>query len=72
MIPGKLYDILKWVALIVLPSLATLVKAICMIWNLPYGDAISLTITAVATFIGALLGVDTAVYNKKLKSAKKE
>ena len=66
-LPDKLYTLLKWMAIVALPALATLVKVVCSIWNLPYGDQIATTITAIATFIGALLMVSTISYNKKNK-----
>lgn len=62
----KLYNFLKWVALIALPAAATLVEAVTGIWKLPYGPQIATTITAVATFLGALLMVSSANYKKKL------
>jgi phosphatidylserine synthase len=63
---NKVYDILKWVAIIVMPALATLVKVVFTIWNLPYGTEITTTITAIATFIGALLMISNANYQKAL------
>lgn len=60
----KLYDILKYVAIIGLPSLATLYAAIAPIWGLPYADEIPATVTAVQTCLGALLMISTAEYNK--------
>lgn len=66
-IPDKVYDILKWVALIVLPAIATLYGVLASIWGLPYGDQIVATITAIDTFMGALLGVSTYKYNKANK-----
>lgn len=62
---NKVYDILKWVALIVLPAIATLYFAVAQIWGLPYGEQTVGTITAVDTFLGALLGVSNAAYNKQ-------
>lgn len=62
---NKVYDILKWVALIVLPAIATLYFAVAQIWGLPYGEQIVGTITAIDTFLGALLGVSNAAYNKQ-------
>lgn len=62
----KVYDILKWVAIIVLPALATLVKVVFTIWQLPYGTEIATTITALATFLGALLMISNANYQKTL------
>lgn len=64
---NKLYDVLKWVAMIVLPALATLVVAIFKIWSIPYGTEIAGTIMAVDTFLGAILGISTYNYNKELK-----
>lgn len=59
------YDILKWVAQYLLPALATLYFAVAKIWGLPYGEEIVGTITAVDTFLGVLLGISTANYNKQ-------
>lgn len=61
---NSVYDKLKWVAILLLPSLATLVAVIFKIWNLPYGNEIAQTITALATFLGALLGISTVQYRK--------
>ena len=61
----KIYDVLKWVALIALPAVATLYTALAGIWGLPYAEAIPATITAVDLFIGALIGISAANYNKE-------
>lgn len=63
----KLYNILKWVALIVLPALGTFYFALAGIWGLPYGEEIVGTITAIDTLLGALLGISSASYNKEVK-----
>lgn len=60
----KVYNVLKWIALIVMPAIATFYGVLASIWGLPYGDQIVATITAIDTFIGALLGVSTYQYNK--------
>ena len=60
----KVYDALKWIALYLLPALGTLYFALSGIWGLPYGEAIVGTITAIDTFIAAILGISTANYNK--------
>lgn len=62
---NKVYDILKWIALVVLPALATLYFALAGIWNFPYGEQIVGTITAIDTFLGALLGISSINYAKK-------
>lgn len=62
---NKLYDVLKWIAQIVLPAIATLYFALASIWGLPYGEQIVGTITAIDAFLGAILGVSTISYNKR-------
>lgn len=59
---NKVYDVLKWVALIFLPALAVLYGALAPVWGWPYPDQIVYTITAVDTFMGALLGISTLHY----------
>ena len=66
---NKLYDILKYTAQIVLPAIATLYFALAQIWGLPYGEQIVGTITAVDAFLGAILGISTAQYNKRQEGA---
>lgn len=61
---NKTYDVLKFIAQIVLPALGTLYFALASIWGLPYGEQIVGTIAAIDTFLGALLGLSTAQYNK--------
>ena len=60
----KTYDTLKWVALLLLPALGTLYFALAGIWGLPYGEQIVGTITAVDTFLGAILKISTNTYEK--------
>jgi hypothetical protein len=64
---NKIYDVLKYVAQIVLPAIATLYFALAGIWGLPYGEEVVGTITAVDTFLGVILGISSANYNKTLK-----
>ena len=67
---NKVYDILKYIAQIVLPALATLYFALSGIWNLPYGEEIVGTITAIDTFLGLLLGISSANYKNAQNSEK--
>ncbi len=62
--PDNVYDILKWIAQIVLPALGTLYFALSSIWGLPYGEQVVGTITAIDAFLGAILHVSTAKYNR--------
>ncbi len=64
-LPDKIYNILKWVALICLPAIATFWGVIGKVWDLPYTAEIVTTITAVATLVGALIGLSTLQYNKQ-------
>lgn len=63
-LPDKVYDVLKWITTIVLPALGTLYFALSGIWGFPYGEQIVGTITAIVTFLGALIGISTYQYNK--------
>lgn len=64
---NKVYDVLKWVAQILLPALGTLYFALAGIWSFPYAEAVVGTITAVDTFLGVILGISTINYNKNNK-----
>ena len=61
---NKVYDVLKFIAQIILPAIGTLYFALARIWGFPYAEEIVGTITAVDAFLGALLGISTAQYNK--------
>lgn len=65
MMSNKTYDILKYIAQIVLPALGTLYFALAKIWQFPYGAEIVGTITAVDAFLGALLKISTDQYNRE-------
>lgn len=60
----KVYDILKEVAQIYIPAIATLYFALAQIWELPYGPQVVATLTAIDTFLGACLKISTVQYNK--------
>ena len=62
---NEVYDILKFIAQIVLPAAGTLYFALAGIWGWPYGEQIVGTITAVDAFLGALLGLSSAAYKKE-------
>lgn len=62
---NKVYDVLKFVAQIVLPALATFYLTLAGIWGLPFGEQVSGTIMAVDTFLGAVLMISSNKYNKE-------
>ena len=59
---NQTYDILKRLALIIIPAFATFVNAAGMVWGLPYTNEITATITAFGVFLGAALGVSSKNY----------
>lgn len=60
---NRVYDCLKWLAILGLPSLSTLISVISKIWGWPeLGSLIAQTITAVAVFLGAILGISNYKY----------
>ena len=65
---NKVYNVLKWIAMYLLPAVGTLYFALAGIWGFPYGEQIVGTITAVDTFLGVILGISTAQYNKTIKT----
>jgi hypothetical protein len=67
---NKVYDVLKYVSLVVLPAIDTLYLTLSNIWGLPYGTEIAATITAIDTLLGALIGVSSERYKKENGSEK--
>ena len=75
MMSNKVYDVLKWIAQILLPALGTLYFGLASIWGFPLGEEIVGTIAAVDTFLGVLLGISTRMYkaqNMLLEEEEKE
>ena len=64
---NKAYDIMKWIAQILLPAVGTLYFALAQIWGFPFAEQIVGSISAIDCFLGALLGISTALYNKEVK-----
>lgn len=61
------YDLLKWIAMYLLPALGTLYFALANTWGLPYAEQVVGSITALDTFIGVILGISTNGYNANKK-----
>lgn len=62
---SKTYDILVWVAQIVLPAIGTLYAGLATVWGFPYGEEIVGTIVVVDTFLGTILKISNAQYKKE-------
>lgn len=60
----KAYDVLKWVCLLGLPTVATLYATLAPLWGWPMADEVTTTINAVTVALGALIGISTLEYNK--------
>ena len=61
---NKVYDVLKWIALIALDAVGLFYSTISGIWGLPFGDEVLATCAALSLFIGALIGVSSTNYKK--------
>lgn len=69
---NKVYDVLKWIATVVLPALASFTLVLGQIWGwtdltVPIGA----TIAALATFMGALLGISSIKYQNQIEKGGK-
>ena len=63
---SKVYDWLRWISAVCLPALTALWLTLANIWGWPYAEAIGATIAAVTTFLGAILGISSITYAKKI------
>lgn len=61
---NEVYDVLKWISLIVLDALGVAYQSLAEVWNLPYGTEIMKSCSIISVLIGALIGVSTYNYNK--------
>lgn len=63
MITGRLYNVLKFLALVVLPATGTLYATLAGLWGLPAAQAVAGTILALDTFLGVILQISSSNYN---------
>ena len=61
---NKVYDVLKWVALVALDAIGYFYQELAEVWTLPYGDEVLKTCVAISILIGALIGVSSEKYKK--------
>lgn len=62
---NKIYDILKWISVIVIPAIVVLINTLGQVWNWAYTKEISITISAIGVFIGAVIQISSKKYNNK-------
>ena len=68
----KLYNILKWICITVVPALNVLIATLCALYGWSWGNIVIGTIDAVAAFVGALIGLGSIKYQKELKAEQKD
>lgn len=61
---NNIYDVLKWLVIIVLPAAATLYNVLAGVWGWPHAEEVVATVTAVDTFLGAVLCISNVKYQK--------
>lgn len=64
-IPNKVYDVLKWLVVIVIPACTTAYVGLSAVWGWPFAEPIAKTSAIVCTLLGAILGISTINYNKQ-------
>ena len=61
---NKIYDALKYAAIIGLPAISVLYTALAQIWSLPYASQVPATIAAIGVALGTFLSISTAQFYK--------
>ena len=62
-LPDKVYDVLKWIALVVIPALSTFYTVVAPLFGWYDPGVVAQVASAVCTLIGALIGISTSQYN---------
>ena len=70
-LPGKIYDALKWLVVICIPALTVAYCGLDAVFNWGHADVVAKVSSIVCTLIGSLIGISTAEYNKT-KNEKEE
>jgi len=63
MISNKAYDVLSMVSRLFVPVSAFIASILC-IWDIPYAEPITATLTAIDTLLGGIVVVLKAQYDK--------
>lgn len=66
LLPNKVYEVLKWLAIVAIPAFGEAYVRLSTVWNLPYGQQVNETALIVTFVLGALLGISTIQYNKQV------
>lgn len=65
MLSNRVYDVLKWVVMVVIPACTTAYVGLATIWNFPCAEEVAKTSAVVCALLGTLLGISTAEYRKE-------
>ncbi len=68
-LPDKVYTFLKWLCILGLPALSSMYSTLAHIWGLPCAEQVPATISAVSLFLGTVLGISSAEYNRVQQNA---
>lgn len=60
----KLYDILKWLVLVVVPALTTFYVVLDKLFGWGFAEIVATISAAACACVGAIIGISTAQYNK--------
>ncbi len=61
---NNIYDILKWVVMLLLPAISTCIVAVGKIWGWDLAPQISETIVAINAALAMILGISSINYHK--------
>ena len=64
MLNNKVYDVLKWITLVLLPALTVFVGVVLKCFNISYTDIVITIMTAFDAFLGSVLMISSNNYNK--------
>lgn len=62
---SKVYDVIKWICLTVVPALNILIAGLCALYGWSWGNIVIGTIDLIAAFVGAILGFGAIKYQKQ-------
>lgn len=63
-LPDKVYDVLKWVVMCVIPALTTFFCVCDKVFNWGYAEIVATISSAFCACLGTILGISTAEYNR--------
>lgn len=65
---NKIYDVLKWLTMVVLPAAGIFYSALAKTWGWSYGAEITATLAAITAFMGTVLQISSANYKADNKA----